>query len=69
MTASTARATDAKPRSDEIGELVRDFDVMAGRIEALVASQRQLISDISHEIAVAVGAAERDARGGAPASG
>jgi two-component system sensor histidine kinase CpxA len=46
----TARATDAKPRRDEIGELVRDFNVMAGRIEALVTSQRQLISDISHEL-------------------
>jgi two-component system, OmpR family, sensor histidine kinase CpxA len=46
----TARVTDMKPRHDEIGELVRDFNFMAGRIEALVTSQRQLISDISHEL-------------------
>jgi hypothetical protein len=30
--------------------LVRDFNFMAGRVEALVTSQRQLISDISHEL-------------------
>jgi two-component system, OmpR family, sensor histidine kinase CpxA len=46
----TARAADMKPRGDEIGELVRDFNFMAARIEALVTSQRQLISDISHEL-------------------
>jgi signal transduction histidine kinase len=46
----TARATNTKPRHDEIGELVRDFNFMAGRIEELVTSQRQLISDISHEL-------------------
>jgi two-component system, OmpR family, sensor histidine kinase CpxA len=46
----TARASDHRPRRDEIGELVRDFDFMAGRVEALVTSQRQLISDISHEL-------------------
>jgi two-component system, OmpR family, sensor histidine kinase CpxA len=46
----TARASDARPRRDEIGELVRDFDFMAERVEALVTSQRQLISDISHEL-------------------
>lgn len=37
-------------RHDEIGDLVRDFDAMATRIEALVDSQRQLLSDISHEL-------------------
>jgi two-component system, OmpR family, sensor histidine kinase CpxA len=46
----TARASDHRPRRDEIGELVRDFNFMAGRVEALVTSQRQLISDISHEL-------------------
>jgi two-component system sensor histidine kinase CpxA len=46
----TARASDRRPRRDEIGELVRDFNFMAERIEALVTSQRQLISDISHEL-------------------
>ncbi len=37
-------------RRDELGDLVRDFNRMADRIEALVTSQRQLISDISHEL-------------------
>jgi two-component system, OmpR family, sensor histidine kinase CpxA len=46
----TARVVDAKPRGDEIGELVHDFNFMAERIEALVTSQRQLISDVSHEL-------------------
>lgn len=46
----TARASDQRPRRDEIGELVRDFNFMAGRVEALVTSQRQLISDLSHEL-------------------
>jgi two-component system, OmpR family, sensor histidine kinase CpxA len=46
----TARAGDTTPRRDEIGELVGDFNFMAERVEALVTSQRQLISDISHEL-------------------
>jgi signal transduction histidine kinase len=46
----SARASDTRPRRDEIGELVRDFNFMAERVEALVTSQRQLISDISHEL-------------------
>jgi two-component system sensor histidine kinase CpxA len=37
-------------RHDEIGDLVRDFDAMAARIEALVHAQSQLLSDISHEL-------------------
>jgi signal transduction histidine kinase len=37
-------------RRDEIGDLVRDFDAMASRIEALIHSQSQLLSDISHEL-------------------
>jgi two-component system sensor histidine kinase CpxA len=47
----TARAGPALGgRRDELGELVQDFDRMAERIEGLVGSQRQLISDISHEL-------------------
>jgi len=46
----TRAATDAQRRSDELGELVRDFNTMAERIEGLVSSQRQLISDVSHEL-------------------
>ena len=37
-------------RRDEIGDLARDFDVMAGRIEDLISSQQRLNSDISHEL-------------------
>lgn len=34
----------------EYRELARDFDEMAGRIETLVAAQRQLLRDVSHEL-------------------
>ena len=37
-------------RRDEIGDLARDFDKMAGRIENLITSQKRLNSDISHEL-------------------
>lgn len=37
-------------RQDEIGDLVRDFNAMASRIEELVSRQRRLISDVSHEL-------------------
>ena len=37
-------------RGDEFGDLGRDFDLMAERIEWLVNSQRRLLSDISHEL-------------------
>ena len=46
-----ARASpQLRHRRDEIGQLVGDFNQMADRIEALLTSQRQLISDISHEL-------------------
>ncbi|OPY77399.1 MAG: Sensor protein CpxA [Syntrophorhabdus sp. PtaU1.Bin058] len=35
---------------DELSELADDFDRMAERIESLMTQQRQLISDISHEL-------------------
>jgi two-component system sensor histidine kinase CpxA len=37
-------------RRDEIGELARDFDAMAERLEALLGSQRRLLRDVSHEL-------------------
>jgi len=47
----TARTSSAQARrKDEIGDLVRDFNAMAGTIEELVSRQRQLISDVSHEL-------------------
>jgi two-component system sensor histidine kinase CpxA len=44
-----ARAAETK-RADEIAELVHDFNRMAERLEVLLNSQKQLISDISHEL-------------------
>ena len=37
-------------RKDEIGELARAFDEMAGRIETLLAAERRLLQDVSHEL-------------------
>lgn len=37
-------------RRDEIGELAREFDSMAGELERLVQSQRRLLRDVSHEL-------------------
>ena len=47
---STRAGTRISARNDEFGDLVRDFDAMAARIEDLVSRQRQLISDVSHEL-------------------
>jgi two-component system sensor histidine kinase CpxA len=35
---------------DEIGELSRAFDQMADRIETLLAAERRLLQDVSHEL-------------------
>jgi signal transduction histidine kinase len=37
-------------RRDEIGELSRAFDQMAGRIQTLLTAERRLLQDISHEL-------------------
>jgi signal transduction histidine kinase len=37
-------------RRDELGQLARDFDEMAERIEMLIASQKRLTRDVSHEL-------------------
>ena len=37
-------------RRDETGELAREFDAMAERIQRLVVSHRQLLQDVSHEL-------------------
>ena len=37
-------------RRDELGELARAFDHMAGRLETTVEFQRQLLRDLSHEL-------------------
>jgi two-component system sensor histidine kinase CpxA len=44
----TARSGSA--RRDELGELARTFDRMADRIETLLAAERRLLLDISHEL-------------------
>ena len=60
MRAATGRLKDGdlsaragagfEARRDEIGDVVRDFDAMAERIESLLHAQQQLLSDISHEL-------------------
>jgi two-component system, OmpR family, sensor histidine kinase CpxA len=57
-------------RRDELADLGRDFDAMAERLELLLASERRLLSDISHELrsplarlGVALGIARRKAGG------
>src|SRR5579884_3888787 len=65
----SARAgADIGSRSGELADLVRDFDRMAERIQGLVDSQNQLLSDVSHELrsplarlSVAIGVARRRA--------
>ncbi len=37
-------------RKDELGELARSFNQMAGRIQTLLAAERRLLLDISHEL-------------------
>jgi two-component system sensor histidine kinase CpxA len=47
---STRAPAAIERRHDELGDLVRDFNAMACQIEKLVSRQRQLISDVSHEL-------------------
>jgi signal transduction histidine kinase len=44
----SARATTT--RSDEIGQLAKSFNHMADRIQTLLAAERRLLLDISHEL-------------------
>ncbi|MCF6283258.1 MAG: ATP-binding protein [Candidatus Polarisedimenticolaceae bacterium] len=37
-------------RRDEIADLGQDFDRMAGRLQQLMLAQRQLLTDVSHEL-------------------
>jgi two-component system sensor histidine kinase CpxA len=39
-----------RDRRDEIGQLGRDFDRMAERLESLVDSHKRLLGDVSHEL-------------------
>lgn len=40
----------ALDRSDEIGDLARAFDDMAGRIAAFVRAEKELLANVSHEL-------------------
>jgi two-component system sensor histidine kinase CpxA len=48
LTARTGVPT--RGRRDEFGQLMRDFDRMAERIEALMEAQSRLLKDVSHEL-------------------
>jgi len=43
-------ARSGATRNDELGDLARAFDRMAGRIETLLTAERRLLLDISHEL-------------------
>ena len=43
-------ATKLTKRRDEVGQLGRDFNVMAQRLESMVMVQQRLLGDISHEL-------------------
>ena len=45
-----ARAGSGGVQLDEVGQLVKDFDYMAERLELLIGAQQRLISDVSHEL-------------------
>src|SRR5690348_16311975 len=47
---SARAAPNLAQRRDEMGDLVRDFNQMADRIERLMETQQQLLRDISHEL-------------------
>jgi two-component system, OmpR family, sensor histidine kinase CpxA len=47
---SARAAPNLAQRRDEMGDLVRDFNQMAERIERLMEAQQQLLRDISHEL-------------------
>jgi two-component system sensor histidine kinase CpxA len=47
---SVRAETRMESRRDELGDLVRAFNVMADKTEHLISSQRQLLYDVSHEL-------------------
>ena len=66
--------TELTKRRDEVGQLGRDFNGMAERLETMVKAQQRLLGDISHELrsplarlGVALGLARQ--RSGAEAAG
>jgi len=47
---STRIGGDMNRRRDELADLGRDFDRMAGRLESLIQGQRRLLHHVSHEL-------------------
>jgi two-component system, OmpR family, sensor histidine kinase CpxA len=45
-----SRVGSASERHDEIGQLGRDFNHMSEQVESLLAKQKRLLADISHEL-------------------
>jgi signal transduction histidine kinase len=37
-------------RGDELGDLARDFDTMAARLQLLMTAQKRFVADVSHEL-------------------
>ena len=54
-------------RKDEVADLAHAFDHMAQRLQELMASQRQLLSDVVTRVALAAGAFAGSIGAGAPA--
>ncbi|MCU7553296.1 ATP-binding protein [Alteromonas sp. ASW11-19] len=44
------RVSGADSRQDEIGQLARDFNLMAAQLQKMWAGQQRLLADISHEL-------------------
>jgi signal transduction histidine kinase len=64
----SAQLTQISRRHDELGMLARDFNRMGEHLQTQIASQRQLLRDVSHELRsplarlrIALGLAERQA--------
>lgn len=47
---SSRTDTQLNARNDEIGELAREFDVMASYVEKTLQARQQLLRDVSHEL-------------------
>lgn len=67
----SAQLAHISTRRDELGLLANDFNQMGERLQSLLASQRQLLRDVSHELRsplarlrIALGLAGRDAENG-----
>ncbi|MBC3767634.1 ATP-binding protein [Neptunicella marina] len=46
----SSRSGESANRQDEIGQLAHEFDAMAGHLENLIAGQKRMLADISHEL-------------------